>query len=104
MNQNINSTLQSSQEYHLEPLPLDMRSRGTHGRDHFNPLGNVGDEFVATGNLLACRCILLIYLAVSKGCCFVLEQPDGSAFPLHPRWQELLMDIKVSCFQKAMVD
>ena len=69
---------------------IGPRSRGTHGRDFWRPLGNCGYGFVAVGNLLACRCILLIYVAVSRGLKFILEQPDGSALPLHPRWEELL--------------
>ena len=75
---------------------LIARSRGTHGRDHQFPLGNIGYKFVSLGNLLAARCCLLIYLAVSRGCRFVLEQPDGSSFPLLPRWQELLGHIQVA--------
>ena len=69
---------------------LGPRSRVTHGRDFWRPLGNCGYGFVAVGNLLGCRCILLIYVAVSRGLKFILEQPDGSSLPLHPRWEELL--------------
>jgi len=73
-------------------------SRGTHGRDFWRPLGNCGYGFVAVGNLLACRCILLIYVAVSRGLKFILEQPDGSSLPLHPRWEELLGHVQIfSC-------
>ena len=72
------------------------RSRGTHGRDHLFPLGNTGYGFVKLGNLLASRCCLLIYVAVSRGCRFVLEQPDGTSFPFHPRWQELIQYIQVA--------
>ena len=72
------------------------RSRGTHGRDHLFPLGNTGYSFVKLGNLLASRCCLLIYVAVSRGCRFVLEQPDGTSFPFHPRWQELIQYIQVA--------
>ena len=55
-----------------------------------------GYGFVKLGNLLAARCCLLILLAICRGLIFVLEQPDGSAFPFHPRWQEVIMHNKVT--------
>lgn len=73
-----------------------IRSRGTHGRDSLFPLGNTGYGFVKLGNLLAARCCLLILLAICRGLIFVLEQPDGSAFPFHPRWQEVITHNKVT--------
>ena len=90
----IKSILEFSWIFTLQ-LPR-TRSRGTHGRDHLFPLGNTGYGFVKLGNLLASRCCLLIYVAVSRGCRFVLEQPDGTSFPFHPRWQELIQYIQVA--------
>ena len=56
------------------------------GRSIICPLGNQGIPFVAKGNLLLCRVMLLLVLAASKGCRYLLEQPGSSCLPYHPRW------------------
>ncbi len=39
---------------------------------------------VAEANLMMCRCALLIIIASSVGCAWVLEQPSSSLAMLHP--------------------
>ena len=52
----------------------------------FRPEGNKGYEFVAAGNLLLIRRMMLLLVASSRGCRFLLEQPAQSCLSLHPRW------------------
>lgn len=62
-----------------------MPASSSHGRSILFPLGNENYEFVAIGNLLASRMTLLMFYSLAKKCRFLLEQPGGSALPLHPR-------------------
>lgn len=67
------------------------RSCHTSGRDVFNEyLGNTGYKFVALGNLFCSRLALAIILCFAKGIRFVVEQPEGSTLPMHPRFQQVL--------------
>lgn len=54
------------------------------------PLGFEDRAFVAQGNLLAPRLMLFLYLCNSRGVIWVVEQPEGSAFSLLPRWKEFI--------------
>lgn len=74
-----------------------VRSRATSGRSILFPLGHIEFEFVTTGNLLVARLILLLFVASWKGLRWVIEQPEGTAFPLQPRWQQFLESAHVSC-------
>ncbi len=81
-----------------------LRSSYTAGRDTWNNfLGNTGYEFVRTGNLLACRLVLMLLVCSSKGARWVVEQPEGSSLPHHPRFQELLSIVKVPCYELEQV-
>lgn len=71
------------------PLYGSFRSRGTSQRDAVFPLGNVGYGYVATGNLLCSRVVLLLWLCSSRGVRWILEQPRGSSVGLHPRFRLL---------------
>jgi len=62
-----------------------MPASSSHGRSILFPLGNENYEFVQQGNLLASRMTLLMLYSLAKTCRFLLEQPGGSALPLHPR-------------------
>ena len=66
------------------------RSRATSGRGLLFPLGDTSRTFVREGNLLASRLVLMLWVCAAKGLIWVVEQPEGSCFPLHPRWQEFL--------------
>ena len=76
------------------PLP---RSRYTSGRTIFCPYGNTAYEFVETGNILACRCILLCIVASWRKLRWVLEHPDNTFLRELPRWQWLISTIQVWC-------
>ena len=47
-------------------------------------------KFVREGNLLASRLILMLWICASRGLIWLVEQPEGSVFNLHPRWQEFV--------------
>lgn len=53
-------------------------------------MGNEGYEFVALGNLFLSRLVLAIWLCFSRGIRWVVEQPEGSSLPHHPRFQLIL--------------
>ena len=69
---------------------MSLRSVGTSQRDVFDRLGNSGYTYVATGNGLASRVVLLLYICSWKKLRWVVEQPGGSVFADHPRFQEFL--------------
>lgn len=56
-------------------------------RSFFCPLGSSEFGWVQTGNILAIRSILLAWLLVGLGHCFLLEQPSGSMFRHFPQWR-----------------
>lgn len=72
-----------------------LRSRGTSQRRLWQPLGNTKIPFVALGNTLISRCVLLCYLASARGVRWVVEQPSSSSMPDHPRWGGLRSQVKV---------
>ncbi|CAL1162886.1 unnamed protein product [Cladocopium goreaui] len=65
-------------------------SRATSGRGILCPLGDMSRKFVREGNLLASRLILMLWICASRGLIWLVEQPEGSVFNLHPRWQEFV--------------
>ena len=67
-------------------------SRYSTGRSMINPLGNIWQRSVADANLMVSRTIMLLHLIVGRGSVYVLEQPQGSIMPMHPRFQEFLRD------------
>ena len=68
-----------------------VRSCHTAGRDIFNDyMGNQGYEFVALGNLFMSRLALAIWICFARGIRWVVEQPEGSSLPSHPRFQAIL--------------
>lgn len=67
-----------------------LRAAGTHGRSWLFPEGNRGYNFVRFGNRLASRVVLLMYYSLSLLCRFLLEQPQGSRAPAHPRLDSFL--------------
>ena len=81
-------------------MSTDARSSYTAGRDVFNEyLGNAGYRFVAMGNLLCSRLALALLLCWAKGIRFVVEQPEGSSMPHHPRFQKVLGIGRASWFK-----
>ena len=64
-----------------------------------HPDGNVGYGFVSKGNLLLCRGVMLLLVAATRGCRFLLEQPGQSCLSLHRRWQWLVDRVPVAFLQ-----
>ena len=83
-----------------EPLGLEfgshLRSRATSGRSAITPLGHCGFSFVSKGNLLLARVVLLLMVASFKKARWLLEQPQGSTMPEHPRWSWFVDRVPVS--------
>ena len=52
-------------------------------------------DFVRTGNLLASRVFLTLWLAAAVDVRFLLEQPGGSILGDMPRFQELVQHVSV---------
>lgn len=67
-----------------------LRSRHTSGRSVLNPLGNDHFEFVAKGNSLLAKSVLLFLVSAAVTAMSVLEQPCGSIVQSMPRFQWLL--------------
>lgn len=61
-------------------------SRGTTWRTRLNPLG-LSYRFIEAANLTISRLTLILMVAECTHCCWILEQPMGSAdtIPYHPR-------------------
>ena len=77
-------------------LLLQLRSRATSGRSVICPEGNKGYTFVASGNLLLSRTMMLLLVASCRGCRFLLEQPGQSCMSLHPRWNWFVDRVSVA--------
>ena len=82
-------------------MGFPSRCRATSGRTVITPLGHCGYPFVATGNLLAHRAILILLLLSAKHVRWLLEQPANSAFPDLPRWAWFLKRVTVTDQQEA---
>ena len=61
----------------------------------YSPLGDTSRDFVALGNLIAHRCILLAWLLCALGHTFILEQPSSAHFGDLPRWKHFVQQIAV---------
>ena len=48
--------------------------------------GDVGNEFVRSGNVMVARMLVLALFCLSKDCPFMLEQPASSLMRLYPRF------------------
>ncbi len=46
-------------------------------------------------NTMVSRCLLLAYLAVCLGGCFMIEQPASSRLPWYPKFEEFSMRVKL---------
>ena len=71
-----------------------LRNRGTSGRSHLNPLGNVHYESVSGGNLIASRTLILLYICAALQCWWVLEQPVNSFMQELPAFKHFMKQVK----------
>lgn len=67
-----------------------LRNSGTSKRSSTRPCGEESYESVRNGNILAVRTLIILMIAQSLGCFWLLEQPKGSMMELHPRFQEFM--------------
>ena len=79
-----------------------IRSRATSGRCPIHPDGNRNYNFVATGNLLGARVIVLLLLMSAKSCRWLLEQPANSVFDELPLWRWLLARVTAAGLQCSL--
>ena len=59
-------------------------SSSKHGRTAETPFGRTMYDFVATGNTLTSRSIILCIIAMVRGCTWFIEQPGGSTMAHFP--------------------
>ena len=75
-------------------LACHTRSRGSTRRSKGEPLGsNLGAT--KDGNIMAARCAILLFLASARSLFWVLEQPKGSLFQMHPQVEACFKNIQV---------
>lgn len=72
-----------------------LRNVGTSKRSTSRPFGEEKYSSVHMGNVLASRTLLLMMVAHTLGCVFILEQPKGSLMENLPTFQELLQKIPI---------
>lgn len=66
------------------------RNAGTARRSVSRPLGEEAHPSVRTGNVLCARTLIVLLVAATLGCWWVLEQPRGSTMELHPCFQAVM--------------
>lgn len=87
--------------FHYERLKVihgylfKLRNVGTSKRSTSRPFGEEKYSSVHMGNVLASRTLLLMMVAHTLGCVFILEQPKGSLMENLPTFQELLQKIPI---------
>lgn len=64
--------------------------QGTAKRTRAIPLGDRGLECVRSGNEMVSKLMLLIYIAITRGLFFCIEQPKGSLMERHPRFLAMI--------------
>ena len=74
---------------------LPSRCSGTAKRSASQPLGQEQYKSVWTGNVLCARALVVLLIASSLKCWWILEQPRGSWMEEHPAFQEVLHMVHV---------
>lgn len=83
---------------------LAARSRASTLRSESNPMGRSDSEAVRNGNILACRCFILLLLASCKGCWWLMEQPSTSTMEFMPCFQHLMALVSVRKMVLSLAD
>ena len=83
---------------------LAARSRASTLRSESNPMGRSDSEAVRNGNILACRCFILLLLASCKGCWWIMEQPSTSTMEFMPCFQHLMAMVRVRKMVLSLAD
>ena len=79
-----------------------VRNTGTSKRSMSRPLGKTKYPSVSLGNLLCTRALVVIIIAASLQCWWLLEQPQGSWMEQHPCFQHVLKLLNVWRHRFAM--
>ena len=79
-------------------------NRGTSGRSASKPLGDTSRQYVREANCMVSRATLIAYLCAAMGLWILHEQPRGSLYEFHPRWQQFVGIVKVWRHAIAMRD
>ena len=67
-------------------------------------MGQEDAASVQSGNLMACRCAIILLIATARGLFRVLGQPQNSLFEHHPMIQKVLALIKTFRYSLEMGD
>lgn len=76
-------------------LSFVFMNSGTARRTDARPLGEEAFESVWMGNVLCARTLIVLLIAHSLECWWILEQPKGSKMEAHPCFQDVLRWIHV---------
>jgi len=68
-------------------------SRSQSKRSKAWPNGTTKHAFVKEGNIMMCRCLLVLRLATALGIVWTLEQPVNSVAPYFERFNDFLAQI-----------
>lgn len=80
------------------------RSRGSTHRSVATPEGRPDSEAVRNGNILACRCFILLLIAACKGANWIMEQPGTSLMEYLPCFQALMGLVSVRKMTLSLAD
>lgn len=80
------------------------RSRGSTHRSVASPEGRPDSTCVRDGNILACRCFILLLIASCKGANWVMEQPGTSLMEYLPCFQALMGLVSVRKLVVSLAD
>lgn len=83
---------------------LDLRSSGSTFRTKSNPMGRKDSTAVRDGNILACRCFILLLVASCRGAWWVMEQPSSSSMEHMPMFQHLVRLLGIQRLKMCMAD
>ena len=70
-------------------------SRSSSGRSYDCPLGNQLRKKVRDANILVSRLVLLMALALGRGCTIAWEQPGGTLMHFHPKMRMFMQKFKI---------
>ena len=77
-----------------------LRNKGTSKRSPTRPCGEERYPSVFLGKTLACRTLVVLFIAQALGVVWLLEQPRGSMMEIHPAFQYFLS--RVSAWRHSL--
>ena len=85
-------------------FPCPPRSRGSTGRSALAPGGNETFESVRAGNMIACRTLVLLWVAAALQIFWVLEQPKNSLMEALPAFQAFMKRVRTFRHHIKMIE